>query len=121
VMMSRGCDIVSGGTDNHLMLVDLRPIGVKGNAAEAALERAGFTCNKNSVPGDPEKPTVTSGIRLGTAAGCSRGFGPEEFKQIGHLIGDVLDALAQSPEGDESVEKETRTKVHALCANHPIY
>ncbi|NVO58239.1 serine hydroxymethyltransferase [Rhodobacteraceae bacterium B1Z28] len=121
VMMARGCDIVSGGTDNHLMLVDLRPIAVKGNAAEAALERAGFTCNKNSVPGDPEKPTVTSGIRLGTAAGCSRGFGPEEFKQIGHLIGNVLDALAQSPDGNATVEKETREKVRALCANHPIY
>ncbi len=121
VMMARGCDIVSGGTENHLMLVDLRPVGVTGKDAEAALERAGFTCNKNSVPGDPEKPTVTSGIRLGTAAGCSRGFGPEEFKQIGHMIGDVLDALAQSSDGDEIVEKETREKVRALCASHPIY
>ncbi len=121
VMMARGCDIVSGGTENHLMLVDLRPVGVTGKDAEAALERAGFTCNKNSVPGDPEKPTVTSGIRLGTAAGCSRGFGPEEFKQIGHMIGDVLDALAQSSDGDETVEKETREKVRALCASHPIY
>ncbi|WP_106610489.1 serine hydroxymethyltransferase [Shimia abyssi] len=121
VMIERGCDIVSGGTQNHLMLVDLRPIGVKGNAAEAALERAGFTCNKNSVPGDPEKPTITSGIRLGTAAGCSRGFGPEEFSQIGHLIGDVLDALAKSPEGDEAVEKATFEKVNALCAKFPIY
>lgn len=121
VMIARGCDIVSGGTENHLMLVDLRPIGVTGKDAEAALERAGFTCNKNSVPGDPQKPTITSGIRLGTAAGCSRGFGPEEFKQIGHLIGNVLDALAQSPDGDEAVEKETREKVRALCASHPIY
>ncbi|EEE35993.1 serine hydroxymethyltransferase [Rhodobacteraceae bacterium KLH11] len=121
VMIARGCDIVSGGTENHLMLVDLRPIGVTGKDAEAALERAGFTCNKNSVPGDPEKPTVTSGIRLGTAAGCSRGFGPEEFKQIGHLIGDVLDALAESPDGDDAVEKTTREKVRALCASHPIY
>ena len=121
VMMARGCDIVSGGTENHLMLVDLRPLGVTGKDAEAALERAGFTCNKNSVPGDPEKPTVTSGIRLGTAAGCSRGFGSEEFKQIGHLIGDVLDTLVQSTEGDESVEQVTREKVRALCASHPIY
>ena len=121
VMMARGCDIVSGGTENHLMLVDLRPLGVTGKNAEAALERAGFTCNKNSVPGDPEKPTVTSGIRLGTAAGCSRGFGSEEFKQIGHLIGDVLDALVRSPEGDESVEQATREKVCALCTSHPIY
>ncbi|WP_170415300.1 serine hydroxymethyltransferase [Ruegeria atlantica] len=121
VMMARGCDIVSGGTENHLMLVDLRPLGVTGKDAEAALERAGFTCNKNSVPGDPEKPTVTSGIRLGTAAGCSRGFGPEEFKQIGHLIGDVLDALAQSSEGNAKIESETREKVRALCASYPIY
>lgn len=121
VMMARGCDIVSGGTENHLMLVDLRPIGVTGKDAEAALERAGFTCNKNSVPGDPQKPTITSGIRLGTAAGCSRGFGREDFEQIGHLIGDVLDALSQSPDGAEAVEKETREKVRALCASHPIY
>lgn len=121
VMMARGCDIVSGGTENHLMLVDLRPIGVTGKDAEAALERAGFTCNKNSVPGDPQKPTITSGIRLGTAAGCSRGFGPEEFTTIGHLIGNVLDALAQSSDGDATVEKETREKVRALCASHPIY
>ena len=121
VMIARGCDIVSGGTQNHLMLVDLRPKGVKGNAAEAALERAGFTCNKNGVPGDPEKPTVTSGIRLGTAAGCSRGFGPDEFRQIGHLINDVLDALAESPDGDARVEAATREKVTALCAAFPIY
>ncbi len=121
VMMARGCDIVSGGTENHLMLVDLRPLGVTGKDAEAALERAGFTCNKNSVPGDPEKPTITSGIRLGTAAGCSRGFGPEEFTQIGHLIGDVLDALRESSEGDAPIEAETRAKVRALCTNYPIY
>ncbi|WP_298918746.1 serine hydroxymethyltransferase [uncultured Roseobacter sp.] len=121
VMMERGCDIVSGGTDNHLMLVDLRPKGVKGNAAEAALERAGMTCNKNGVPGDPEKPTITSGIRLGTAAGCSRGFGPEEFRQIGHLISDVLDALAASPDGSPEIESRTREAVSHLCASHPIY
>ncbi len=121
VMMARGCDIVSGGTENHLMLVDLRPLGVTGKDAEAALERAGFTCNKNSVPGDPEKPTITSGIRLGTAAGCSRGFGPDEFTQIGHLIGNVLDALRESAEGDATIEAETRAKVRALCANYPIY
>ncbi|MBO9398828.1 serine hydroxymethyltransferase [Shimia sp. R9_2] len=121
VMIERGCDIVSGGTQNHLMLVDLRPIGVKGNAAEVALERAGFTCNKNGVPGDPEKPTVTSGIRLGTAAGCSRGFGPEEFVTIGNLISDVLDALAKKPEGDAEVEAATRAKVSELCAAFPIY
>ena len=121
VMIERGCDIVSGGTQNHLMLVDLRPLGVTGKDAEAALERAGFTCNKNSVPGDPEKPTVTSGIRLGTAAGCSRGFGPDEFRQIGHLIGDVLDALTRTPGGDETIEARTRETVRTLCAQHPIY
>ncbi len=121
VMVERGCAIVSGGTQNHLMLVDLRPKGVKGNAAEAALERAGFTCNKNGVPGDPEKPTVTSGIRLGTSAGCSRGFGPEEFRQIGHMISDVLDGLAANPEGDADVETAARAKVSALCARFPIY
>lgn len=120
-MMERGCDIVSGGTQNHLMLVDLRPKGVKGNAAEAALERAGITCNKNGVPGDPEKPTITSGIRLGTAAGCSRGFGPDEFRQIGHLINDVLDGLAADPEGDTGTETRTRAKVQTLCAQFPIY
>ncbi len=120
-MIERGCAIVSGGTDNHLMLVDLRPKGVKGNAAEAALERAGFTCNKNGVPGDPEKPSVTSGIRLGTPAGCSRGFGPDEFRQIGHMISDVLDALAANPEGDAPVESAARAKVSALCVRFPIY
>lgn len=121
VMQERGCAIVSGGTENHLMLVDLRPKGVKGNAAEDALERAGITCNKNGVPGDPEKPAVTSGIRLGTAAGCSRGFGPDEFREIGGLISDVLDALVETPEGDAKVDAATRAKVEALCARFPIY
>ena len=121
VMIERGCAIVSGGTDNHLILVDLRPKGVKGNAAEAALERAGFTCNKNGVPGDPEKPTVTSGIRLGASAGCSRGFGPDEFRQIGHMMSDVLDALASDPEGDATVESAARAKVRELCVRFPIY
>ncbi len=121
VLVARGAAIVSGGTDNHLMLVDLRPLGVKGNAAAEALERAGITCNKNGVPGDPEKPTVTSGIRLGTAAGCSRGFGVQEFHQIGGLIGDVLDALRRSPEGDTAVEASVREMVVALCRRFPIY
>jgi glycine hydroxymethyltransferase len=121
VMIERGCDIVSGGTDNHLMLVDLRPKGVKGNAAEESLERAGITCNKNGVPFDPEKPTVTSGIRLGTPAGTTRGFGVAEFQEIGHLISDVLDALAASPEGDPAVEAAVRARVEALCARFPIY
>ncbi|MCT4657392.1 MAG: serine hydroxymethyltransferase [Cohaesibacter sp.] len=121
VMKERGCDIVTGGTDNHLMLVDLRPIGVKGNAAEIALERAGFTCNKNGVPGDPEKPTVTSGVRLGTAAGCSRGFGVQEFTEIGHAICDVLDALAKDPQGDAAIEAKARETVARLCKDFPIY
>ena len=121
VLVARGAAIVSGGTDNHLMLVDLRPLGVKGNAAAEALERAGITCNKNGVPDDPEKPTVTSGIRLGTAAGCSRGFGVAEFREIGGLIGDVLDMLRKTPEGDAAVEAAVRAKVVALCRRFPIY
>ncbi|QYM71735.1 serine hydroxymethyltransferase [Pseudochrobactrum sp. Wa41.01b-1] len=119
VLVARGAAIVSGDTDNHLMLVDLRPLGLKGNEAADALERAGITCNKNGVPGDPEKPTVTSGIRLGTAAGCSRGFGTEEFRQIGHLIGDVLDSLRRGP--DAAVEEAVHQKVSELCRAFPIY
>jgi glycine hydroxymethyltransferase len=120
VMMERGCDIVSGGTDNHLMLVDLRPKGVKGNATEVALERALITCNKNGVPFDPEKPAVTSGIRIGSPAGTTRGFGVAEFRQIGHLISDVLDGLAR--DGDNgAAEALVRAEVEALCARFPIY
>ncbi len=121
VMVERGLAIVSGGTDNHLMLVDLRPKGLKGNQAEAALERAGITCNKNSVPFDPEKPTVTSGIRLGTPAGTTRGFGPGEFREVGHLIGEVLDSLALRGESDREVETRVRERVRGLCARFPIY
>lgn len=121
VMVERGAAIVSGGTDNHLMLVDLRPKRVTGKAAQEALERAGITCNKNGVPNDPEKPTVTSGIRLGTPAGCTRGFGIAEFQRIGHLVADVLDALAARPEGDPSVEARVRAEVGELCARFPIY
>jgi glycine hydroxymethyltransferase len=121
VMVERGCAIVSGGTDNHLMLVDLRPKGVKGNAAEQSLGRARITCNKNGVPFDPEKPTVTSGIRLGTPAGTTRGFGVREFQEIGHLISDVLDGLAQGGSADEEVERKVRARVAELCARFPIY
>jgi glycine hydroxymethyltransferase len=121
VLVARGAAIVSGGTDNHLMLVDLRPLGVKGNAAAEALERAGITCNKNGVPNDSEKPTVTSGIRLGTAAGCSRGFGAKEFREIGGLIGDVLGALRRDPQGDAATEAAVREKVGALCRRFPVY
>lgn len=121
VMVERGAAIVSGGTDNHLMLVDLRPKGVTGKAAQEALERAGITCNKNGVPNDPQKPTITSGIRLGTPAGTTRGFGIAEFQQIGHLVSDVLDALATQPEGDPEVEARVRSQVRELCARFPIY
>ena len=120
-LQERGLDIVSGGTDTHLMLVDLRPKGLKGNAAEETLERAGMTCNKNGVPGDPEKPTVTSGVRLGTPAGTTRGFGTEEFRQIGNLIGDVLDGLAANGEDNGAAEAKAREAVDGLCRRFPIY
>ena len=121
VMTERGCAIVSGGTDNHLMLVDLRPKGVKGNTAEQGLERAGITCNKNGVPFDPEKPAVTSGIRLGTPAGTTRGFGVREFQDIGHMISDVLDGLVRDPDGDSAVVSDVRGRVRDLCGRFPIY
>ncbi len=121
VLIERGVNIVSGGTDNHLVLVDLRPKNLTGKDTEEALERAGLTCNKNAIPFDPQPPFVTSGVRLGTPAGTTRGFGVEEFKQIGHLIGDVLDALESNPEGDSVVEKEVRAKVQKLCDQFPIY
>ncbi len=117
-----GCDIVSGGTDNHLMLVDLRPRGLTGNVVEAALGRANITCNKNGVPFDPEKPTVTSGIRLGTPAGTTRGFGAEEFRQVGEMIIEVLDGLAANGEdGNATVEESVKAKVVALTGRFPIY
>jgi len=121
VLQEGGLGIISGGTDCHLILVDLRPKGVTGKAAEIALERAGLTCNKNSIPNDPEKPFVTSGIRLGTPAGTTRGFGKAEFEKIGHLILRVLDALSKNPEGDAAVEAEVRKEVRALCDAFPIY
>ncbi len=121
VLMQNGCDIVSGGTDTHLMLVDLRPKGLTGNIAEESLDRAGITCNKNGVPFDPEKPTVTSGIRLGTPAGTTRGFGPEEFTKVGELISRVLDGLATNREDNSKVESEVRSEVVALCRRFPIY
>lgn len=121
VMVERGCDIVTGGTDTHLMLVDLRPKGLKGNVVDEALERAGITCNKNGIPFDPEKPMVTSGIRLGTPAGTSRGFGPEEFKLIGNLISDVLDGLVANPDDNSKVEAEVSAQVAELCKKFPLY
>jgi glycine hydroxymethyltransferase len=121
VLLTRGLDIVSGGTDTHLMLVDLRPKGLTGNIVEESLERAGMTCNKNGVPFDPEKPMITSGVRLGTPAGTTRGFGVEEFQQIGNMIGDVLDGLAANREDNSVAEQAAREKVRALCAAFPIY
>ena len=121
VMLERGLAVVSGGTDTHLVLVDLRPKKLTGKAAERSLENAGITCNKNGVPFDPESPFVTSGIRLGSPAGTSRGFGAEEFQLIGNLIGDVLDGLAQNPEDNSAVEKEVKIKVKNLCEKFPIY
>jgi glycine hydroxymethyltransferase len=122
-LRSQGLDIVSGGTDNHLMLVDLRPKNAKGKFAEKALDRAFITCNKNAIPYDPEKPFVTSGIRLGTPAGTTRGFGPQEFREIGKLIVEVVDGLANKnhEEGDAAVEASVRTRVGELCRRFPIY
>ncbi len=121
VLQARGCDIVTDGTDTHLMLVDLRPKGLKGNQTEEALERAGITCNKNGIPFDSEKPMVTSGIRLGTPAGTSRGFGSDEFKQIGEWIGDVLDGLVANPEDNSEVEQRVKQQVQKLCSRFPLY
>jgi glycine hydroxymethyltransferase len=121
-LKSLGFDIVSGGTDTHLMLVDLRPKHLKGNVSEKALVRAGLTANKNGVPYDPEKPFVTSGIRLGTPASTTRGFGVAEFQQVGRLIAEVLDAVAQSADGAAPlVEASVKQKVRALTDRFPIY
>ncbi|WP_332687402.1 serine hydroxymethyltransferase [Devosia sp.] len=121
-MTAGGLNIVSGGTDCHMVLVDLRPKGVKGRDAEHALERAGLTCNKNAIPFDPEKPAITSGVRVGTSAGTTRGFGQAEFKRVGELILQVIDALAAAgPEGDAAVEKRVLAEVRDICARFPIY
>jgi glycine hydroxymethyltransferase len=121
-LVGHGFDIVSGGTDNHLVLVDLRPKGLTGDVAEAAMERAFITCNKNGVPFDPAPPMVTSGVRLGTPAGTTRGFGVAEFQKVGDLIARVLDAVAANS-GDVVPEEEAavRAEVEALCARFPIY
>jgi glycine hydroxymethyltransferase len=120
-LAASGLAIVSGGTDSHLMLVDLRPKKLTGKLAEATLERAGITCNKNGIPFDPEKPTVTSGIRLGSPAATTRGFGQAEFRQVGALIAEVLDGLAAKGEDNNAVEAAVRRKVGALCARFPVY
>ena len=120
-LINRGLDIVSGGTDTHLVLVDLRPKGLTGNISEVSLENAGITCNKNGVPFDPQPPMVTSGVRLGAPAGTTRGFGEAEFAQIAELIGDVLDGLSENPEDNQAVEKKVREEVRDLCRAFPIY
>jgi glycine hydroxymethyltransferase len=121
-LRSNGFEIVSGGTDNHLMLVDLRPKGLKGNISEKALGRAAITANKNGIPFDPEKPFVTSGLRLGTPAATTRGFGVAEFKQIGSMISEVLNAVAQSSDGSASlVEAAVKERVRELTGRFPIY
>ena len=121
-LMKGGLDIVTGGTDTHLMLVDLRPKGVKGNATEKALGRAHITCNKNGIPFDTEKPTITSGVRLGTPAGTTRGFGEAEFRQIARWIVEVVDGLAANgEEGNGAVEAKVKAEVEALCQQFPIY
>ena len=121
-LKERGADLVSGGTDTHLALVDLTPLGVTGKDADEALERAGITCNKNGIPNDPLPPVKTSGIRVGSPAGTTRGFGTAEFREIGNMVADVLDGLAKKGEaGDPAVEADVRNRVRALCARFPIY
>ena len=124
VLQERGVELVTGGTDTHLLLVDLRMKGLKGNIVEKSLERAGITCNKNAVPFDPESPSVTSGVRLGTPAGTTRGFGNDEFRLIGELIGDVLDGLCNSEEQqgeNTNVEKVVKARIMTLCEQFPLY
>ena len=120
-LAGRGYNIVSGGTDTHLMLVDLQAKGLTGKAAEASLGRAHLTCNKNGIPFDPQKPMVTSGIRLGTPAGTTRGFGPAEFRRVGEAIADALDGLAANPDDNSAAEAAARERVAELCRRFPIY
>jgi glycine hydroxymethyltransferase len=121
-LQEQGLDVVSGGTDNHLMLVDLRPKQAKGRDAEKALDRASITCNMNTIPFDPEKPKVGSGIRLGTPAGTTRGFGPAEFRAIGAMIAEVVEGLRKNGEqGDGQIEANVRERVSTLCQRFPIY
>jgi glycine hydroxymethyltransferase len=122
VLTSGGLNLVTGGTDNHLLLVDLRSKRLTGTQAEKALERAGITCNKNGIPFDPEKPTITSGIRLGSPAATARGFGVGEFEEVGKLIAAVLDANSGAPDqGAPEVEAKARGRVAELVASFPIY
>jgi glycine hydroxymethyltransferase len=120
-LIENGAAVVSGGTDSHLMLVDLRPLGVTGKAAEAALERASITCNKNGVPFDPAKPMITSGVRVGTPACTTRGFGPAEFQEVADLMIEVLTALGKSNGDNSAAEQAVAKRVEALTARFPIY
>ena len=120
-LISRGHDILTGGTDTHLLLVDLRNKGISGKLADESLEKAGLTCNKNTMPFDTTKPFITSGIRLGTPSATSRGFEEEEFRIVGNLVADVLDALALNQEDNSRMEKDVLQKVHQLCSRFPIY
>jgi glycine hydroxymethyltransferase len=120
-LTERGYKLVTGGTDTALMLVDLRSNGLTGKAASASLEAAGLPCNKNAIPGDPQPPTVTSGLRLSAAAGTTRGFGASEFRQVGAWIADVLDGLAANPHGNEALERAVREQVGQLCRRFAIY
>ena len=120
-LKNNGFKIYSGGTDTHLMLVDLRPFNVKGNIAADSLSKANITCNKNGIPFDTESPMVTSGIRLGSQAATTRGFGLKEFEKVGHLITKVIKGLSENPEDNSKVEAEVRKEVVDLCSNFPIY
>lgn len=121
-LKERGSNLVAGGTDTHVALIDLSPLGITGRDADEALERAGITCNKNSIPNDPQPPMKTSGIRVGSPAGTTRGFGPAEFQMIGDMVADVLDGLRDKGEGgDPDVEADVRERVQALCNRFPIY
>ncbi|WP_343346808.1 serine hydroxymethyltransferase [Sphingomicrobium sp. XHP0239] len=121
-LKNRGADLISGGTDTHVGLIDLRPLGISGKDADEALERAGITCNKNGVPNDPLPPMKTSGIRVGSPAGTTRGFGEEEFRQIGDMVADVLDGVAKSGgAGDPQIEADVKQRVEVLCDRFPIY
>ena len=120
-LISNGFKIYSGGTDTHLMLVDLRPFNVKGNLAAESLSRANITCNKNGIPFDTESPMITSGIRLGSQAATTRGFGVKEYKLIGQLITKTIQGLSSKPDNNEKIEDEVRKEVVDLCSNFPIY
>ena len=120
-LKNNGFKIYSGGTDTHLMLVDLRPFNVKGNVAAESLSRANITCNKNGIPFDSESPMITSGIRLGSQAATTRGFGLKEFQIVGHLITKTIKGLAENPEDNSKTEEEVRKEVVSLCSNFPIY